>query len=224
MVEATVHRARPVLLTALAAMLAFVPLTLDTFWGPLAFVLIGGVGVGTVLTLLFVPALYMVFFRKRPGKNPDGITMDGVTSSTRDAVTLTTTPKAKRMVFFNHRMFPMKKTIALALTLLFSPLASASQSFGPAFDFTKSGSVTVAQVLAKPAGFLQQPFTVQGKIDAVCQKKGCWMQFATAADQPTFRLKVKDSDMVFPVSAKGKNAYAHGSLKAKPMTLEQTKT
>ena len=98
----------------------------------------------------------------------------------------------------------MKKTIALALALLFSPLASASQSFGPAFDFTKSGSVTVAQVLAKPAGFLQQPFTVQGKIDAVCQKKGCWMQFATTADQPTFRLKVKDGDMVFPVSAKGK--------------------
>lgn len=122
----------------------------------------------------------------------------------------------------------MKKTIALSLALLFttitSPIVHASQSFGPAFDFAKSGSVTVAQVLAKPAGFLQQPFTVQGKINAVCQKKGCWMQFATAADQPTFRLKVKDGDIVFPVSAKGKNAYAHGSLKAKPMTLEQTKT
>lgn len=118
----------------------------------------------------------------------------------------------------------MKKTITLALALLFSPLASASQSFGQTFDFAKSGSVTVAQVLAKPAEFLQQPFTVQGKIDAVCQKKGCWMQFATAADQPTFRLKVKDGDIVFPVSAKGKTAYAHGSLKAKPMTLEQTKT
>ena len=122
----------------------------------------------------------------------------------------------------------MKKTIALSLALLFntfaSPIVHASQSFGPAFDFAKSGSVTVAQVLAKPAGFLQHPFTVQGKIDAVCQKKGCWMQFATAADQPTFRLKVKDGDIVFPVSAKGKTAYAHGSLKAKPMTLEQTKT
>ena len=118
----------------------------------------------------------------------------------------------------------MKKTITLALALIFSPLASASQSFGPAFDFAKSSSVTVAQVLAKPASYLQQPFTVQGKIDAVCQKKGCWMQFATAADQPTFRLKVKDGDMEFPVSAKGKTAYAHGSLKAKPMTLEQTKT
>ncbi len=69
-VEATIHRARPVLLTALAAMLAFVPLTLDTFWGPMAFVLIGGVGVGTVLTLLFVPALYMVFFRKRLAQIP----------------------------------------------------------------------------------------------------------------------------------------------------------
>jgi len=116
----------------------------------------------------------------------------------------------------------MKKTIALALALVFSPLASASQSFGPAFD--TAGSVTVAQVLTKPAAYLQQPFTVQGKIDAVCQKKGCWMQFMTAANEPTFRIKVKDGDMVFPVSAKGKTAYAHGSLKAKPMTLEQTKT
>ncbi|MDZ7902673.1 MAG: DUF4920 domain-containing protein [Rheinheimera sp.] len=96
------------------------------------------------------------------------------------------------------------------------------QNFGPKFD--ASNSVTVQQVLAKPTEFLAKPFTVQGKIDAVCQKKGCWMQFETAADQPTFRLKVKDGDMVFPVSAKGKNAYAYGSLKAKPMSLEQTKT
>lgn len=118
----------------------------------------------------------------------------------------------------------MKKTIALTFALLTSSIAYASQSFGPAFDFSNSAAVTVAQVLAKPDSYLQQPFTIQGKIDAVCQKKGCWMQFATAADQPTFRLKVKDGDIVFPVSAKGKTAYAHGSLKAKPMTLEQSKT
>jgi len=62
-VEAAVHRARPVILTALAAILAFVPLTLDTFWGPMAFVLIGGVAVGTAITLLFVPALYALWFR-----------------------------------------------------------------------------------------------------------------------------------------------------------------
>lgn len=62
-VEAAVQRARPVVLTAIAAALAFIPLTLDTFWGPLAYVLIGGVAVGTAITLLFVPALYALLFR-----------------------------------------------------------------------------------------------------------------------------------------------------------------
>lgn len=62
-VEAAVQRARPVILTALAAVLAFIPLTHDKFWGPLAYVLIGGVAVGTVITLLFVPALYALWFR-----------------------------------------------------------------------------------------------------------------------------------------------------------------
>jgi len=62
-IEAAVHRARPVLLTALAAALAFIPLTLDGFWGPLAYVLIGGVLVGTVITLIFVPALYAWWYK-----------------------------------------------------------------------------------------------------------------------------------------------------------------
>ena len=66
-VESTVRRARPVILTAAAAMLAFIPLTHSVFWGALAYVLIGGVGVGTMLTLLFLPALYALWFRvKRP--------------------------------------------------------------------------------------------------------------------------------------------------------------
>ena len=64
-VESTVRRARPVILTAAAAMLAFIPLTHSVFWGALAYVLIGGVGVGTLLTLLFLPALYALWFRVR---------------------------------------------------------------------------------------------------------------------------------------------------------------
>ncbi|MDD3433579.1 MAG: efflux RND transporter permease subunit [Tepidiphilus sp.] len=62
-VEAAVRRTRPVLLTALAAVLAFVPLATDTFWGPLAYVLIGGVMAGTLITLCFVPALYALWYR-----------------------------------------------------------------------------------------------------------------------------------------------------------------
>lgn len=62
-VEAGVQRARPVVLTAVAAVFAFIPLTMDSFWGPLAYVLIGGVAAGTLITLLFVPALYALWFR-----------------------------------------------------------------------------------------------------------------------------------------------------------------
>ncbi|MCE0731533.1 efflux RND transporter permease subunit [Halomonas sp. G15] len=65
-VEAAVQRARPVILTALAAIFAFIPLTLDSFWGPLAYVLIGGVAVGTLITLFFVPALYALGYRIAP--------------------------------------------------------------------------------------------------------------------------------------------------------------
>lgn len=65
-IEATVQRARPVILTALAAILAFIPLTHSVFWGTLAYTLIGGTFAGTVLTLVFLPALYSIWFKIRP--------------------------------------------------------------------------------------------------------------------------------------------------------------
>ena len=62
-IEATVQRARPVILTALAAAFAFIPLTHSVFWGSMAYTLIGGTIGGTVLILLFLPALYAVWFK-----------------------------------------------------------------------------------------------------------------------------------------------------------------
>jgi multidrug efflux pump subunit AcrB len=70
-VEATVQRARPVILTALAAVLAFIPLTFSVFWGSLAFTLIGGTIGGTALTLVFLPALYAIWFKIRPADDLD---------------------------------------------------------------------------------------------------------------------------------------------------------
>lgn len=67
-VEATVQRARPVILTALAAILAFIPLTHSVFWGTLAYTLIGGTFAGTVLTLIFLPAMYAIWFKIKPVK------------------------------------------------------------------------------------------------------------------------------------------------------------
>ena len=67
-IEATVQRTRPVMLTALAAVLAFIPLTHSVFWGSMAYTLIGGTAVGTVMILLFLPALYATWFRIKPTK------------------------------------------------------------------------------------------------------------------------------------------------------------
>lgn len=67
-IEATVQRTRPVILTALAAVLAFIPLTHSVFWGSMAYTLIGGTAVGTVMILLFLPALYATWFRIKPPK------------------------------------------------------------------------------------------------------------------------------------------------------------
>jgi multidrug efflux pump subunit AcrB len=64
-VEATVQRARPVILTALAAIFAFIPLTHSVFWGTLAYTLIGGTFAGTILTLVFLPAMYSIWFKIR---------------------------------------------------------------------------------------------------------------------------------------------------------------
>ena len=68
-VRACEERVRPIMLTASAASLGLVPIARDVFWGPMAYAMMGGILVGTALTLLFLPALYVAWFRIRePGK------------------------------------------------------------------------------------------------------------------------------------------------------------
>ena len=64
-VEAAVHRFRPIVLTAAAAVLAMIPLTRSVFWGPMAVAIMGGLIVATALTLLALPAMYAAWFRVR---------------------------------------------------------------------------------------------------------------------------------------------------------------
>lgn len=77
-IEATVQRTRPVILTALAAVLAFIPLTHSVFWGSMAYTLIGGTAVGTVLILLFLPALYAAWFRIEPAIDSNTLSLQPV--------------------------------------------------------------------------------------------------------------------------------------------------
>ncbi|KPW82309.1 Multidrug efflux pump subunit AcrB [Pseudomonas congelans] len=62
-VEATEHRRRPILLTAAAASLGMIPIAREVFWGPMAYAMIGGIIIATLLTLLFLPALYVAWYR-----------------------------------------------------------------------------------------------------------------------------------------------------------------
>ncbi|HWU61360.1 MAG TPA: efflux RND transporter permease subunit [Ensifer sp.] len=66
--DASIHRLRPIMLTALAASLGLIPIAEEVFWGPMAYAMIGGIVIGTALTLLFLPALYVAAFRIREPK------------------------------------------------------------------------------------------------------------------------------------------------------------
>ena len=75
-VEATTHRFRPILLTAAAAILGMIPIAPTIFWGPMAYAIMGGLAVATLLTLVFLPALYVTWFRIRqpdPQALPEGL-------------------------------------------------------------------------------------------------------------------------------------------------------
>src|SRR6202034_2769813 len=67
-IVATAHRFRPILLTAAAAILGMIPIAPTIFWGPMAYAIMGGLAVATLLTLIFLPALYVTWFRV---KQPD---------------------------------------------------------------------------------------------------------------------------------------------------------
>ncbi|KAA0678582.1 efflux RND transporter permease subunit [Roseomonas genomospecies 6] len=82
-VNATMHRVRPILLTAAAASLGMIPIAPEVFWGPMAYAIIGGLVVATLLTLLFLPALYVAWFRIREPASQAGEALQRRTDETR---------------------------------------------------------------------------------------------------------------------------------------------
>lgn len=107
------------------------------------------------------------------------------------------------------------------LLVLGSSQVSAQQTFGSGADMDKV--VTVAELMAKPITYLNEPVTVKGKIVKVCKKKGCWADLVTEGSSEKLTMKVKDGDMVFPMAAIGKTAYATGKLHSYQMSLEKTR-
>jgi multidrug efflux pump subunit AcrB len=92
-IESIVRRARPVVLTALAAILAMIPLSRSAFWGPMAFTVMGGLFVATLLTLMFLPALYAIWFRRRLD-SPNPIAVPAATADPTMPASLPAMPAA----------------------------------------------------------------------------------------------------------------------------------
>ena len=74
-IEASEHRMRPIALTAAAASLALIPIAREVFWGPMAYAMMGGIIAGTAITLLFLPALYIAWFRL---EEPEGAAEEAI--------------------------------------------------------------------------------------------------------------------------------------------------
>ena len=71
-IVATENRLRPILLTAAAAILGMIPIAPTVFWGPMAYAVMGGLVVATLLTLVFLPSLYVAWFRIKPVRHRSG--------------------------------------------------------------------------------------------------------------------------------------------------------
>ncbi len=127
-------------------------------------------------------------------------------------------------LFSLHWGIPMQHSwlFAILLTTGLSAWHTQASPLVLGKTLNKSASVEVNQLVTEPARFHGQTVTVHGTVSAVCQKKGCWLQLQTGTSQPIFRLEVNDGELVFPVSAHGKTAYASGTLQVENLTLQQT--
>ncbi len=113
--------------------------------------------------------------------------------------------------------------LTMSLWLLASPtsLLGQTQRFGTAVDL--AALTPVSRIVAAPEQYLDKQVTVQGRIHSVCSNKGCWMQLESDQANQQFKIKVRDGDMVFPVSARGKTAFATGKLHKTVLDLESSR-
>ena len=117
---------------------------------------------------------------------------------------------------FKHTAFA-----AILLTTLVATAQAKPQNFGE--QVQQELLTPISTIMASPEQYVDKQITIEGNIVAVCEHRGCWMTIASDERFQTLRLKVKDGEMVFPLSARGHKAIATGTLQALNYDLEQTK-
>lgn len=97
--------------------------------------------------------------------------------------------------------------------------ADASGTYGGGVHLKKS--VPISEILANPADYEGKIVQVSGTVEAVCPRRGCWMDLAGDQAGETLRVKVADGEIVFPLSAKGNHAVVEGVVEKIELTEEQ---
>ena len=113
----------------------------------------------------------------------------------------------------------MKKIYFLLISLFLQQAIFAAQEFGKKFD--TSSLTPISKLIAQTESYKDKDVVIKGMITNVCSYRGCWMEFASDKKYQTLRLKVRDGDMVFPVNAKGKTAYAIGKISSRTFSKKQ---
>jgi hypothetical protein len=104
------------------------------------------------------------------------------------------------------------------LCLLALP-ASAGETYGEGVQLETSTSI--AELLADPAAFDGETVRVEGFVQDVCPRKGCWMTLAAGPEGDALRIKVEDDVIVFPQDAKGRKAVAEGVVEVHEQSREE---
>ena len=115
-----------------------------------------------------------------------------------------------------------KISFLLIMLIMSNSVLSEELLFGKAVN--ESAKVSISNLLANPNRYLGKEVTISGTIVGVCSSRGCWVDIASDAKFEKLRIKVRDGEMVFPIHAKGRQAFATGTLKAIELSLEETKT
>jgi hypothetical protein len=101
------------------------------------------------------------------------------------------------------------------------PAAKAGETYGAGVEEIET--VSISAINADPEAYDGKTVKVEGMVTDVCAKRGCWFEMAGEAPGEKARFKVTDGEMVFPMTAKGKQAVAQGKVVAQKMTLEETR-
>ncbi|NRA71581.1 MAG: DUF4920 domain-containing protein [Gammaproteobacteria bacterium] len=112
----------------------------------------------------------------------------------------------------------LKNLLLVGIIVTGSVSAQSTITLGDKVDH--SLLTPLKEVLEQPQKYVKQSITVVGKVTTVCQKRGCWADI-TADNGKELRLKVRDGDIVIPMSARGRTAYATGMLVALSLSKDQ---